>query len=203
MPIQAPSLDVLEQRTYRTAVDHGFFDLLLAAAVAVFALVFTLSQWFVLALFPLVLAKQPLLKLFNRRVVEPRAGHVRLSPMRLEQISTARKAAALAVFGLAFIVARLGDMDSPIVSTGPMAWLAETPQFQMAIIVGVGTAAAGWLLRLPRFISYGLLIVLTPLLAAITGLPAGIGWITATLLISAAGCRVLYQFVGNNPETGA
>ncbi len=201
--MQTSNLDALEKRSYRTAVDHGFFDLLLAAAVTALTLMFTVWPWFVLALFPLVIFKQPLLRLFNRQVVEPRAGHVRLGPMRLEQISTARRAAALAFFGLAFIVARLGDIESPISTAAPMVWLAETLQFQIAIIIGVGTAVAGWLFGLPRFLAYALVIVLAPLLAAIADLPVGTGWTIATLLILAAGCWVLYRFISNNPETGA
>jgi len=198
----ANTLEKLEAVTYRATVDHGFFDLLLAAAVACLALVFAVTQWFVLALFPLVMAKQPLLRLFNRRVAEPRLGHVRLGPKRLEQISIARKTTALAFFGLAFVVARLGDLESPISTAAPLVWLAETPQFQLAIIVGVGTAVAGWLFDLPRFMAYGALIVLAPLLAALAGLPAGTGWAIATLLILTAGGRVLYRFVRGNPETG-
>lgn len=201
--MQTANLDALEKRSYLTAVDQGFFDLLLAATVAAFTLVFAVSPWFVLALFPLVIAKQPLLKLFNREVVEPRVGHVRLGPTRLEQISTARKTAALALFGLAFIVARLGDVESPISTAAAIVWLAETPQFQIAIIFGIGTAIGGWLFGLPRFMIYGLLIVLAPWLAAVADLPAGTGWAFATLLILAIGCRELYRFVRDNPETGA
>jgi len=201
--MQTSSLDALETRAYRTVVDHGFFDLLLAAAVLGFTLVFAVSPLFVLALFPLVVFKQPLLKLFNREVVEPRVGHVRLGPVRMEQISAARKAAALAFFGLAFIVARLGDMGAPISTAAPVVWLAETPQFQIAIIIGTGTAVAGWLFGLPRFMVYGLLIMLAPLVTAVADLPAGTGWMTATLLILAAGCQVLYRFVRDNPKTSA
>jgi len=200
--MNADALKQLEQNAYRTAVDHGFFDLLLAAAVAILTLVFVTTPWFMLALFPLVIAKRPLLQLFNRKVVEPRVGHVRLGPVRLEQISTARKTAALALFGLAFVVARLDDLESPISMAASLAWLDKTPQFQLAIIFGVGTAIAGWLFRLPRFMAYGTLIVLAPLAAAIAGQPAGTGWAIATLLILAAGGRVLVRFVRGNPEVG-
>jgi len=198
--MQTSSLDALEKRAYRTAVDHGFFDLLLAAAVAVFTLVFTVWTWSVLALFPLLMGKQWLLGVFNRKVVEPRVGHVRLGQVRLEQISTARKATALAFFGLAFVGARLGELVAPLVTAAPLVWLADTPQFQMAIIAGVGTAVAGWLFELPRFMSYGLVILLGPLLAAVAGLPAGTGWAVATLIVGAAGCRVLIRFLRDNPE---
>ncbi len=201
--MQTSSLDALEKRAYRTAVDHGFFDLLLGAAVAALTLAFTVSWWFVLALFPLVMGKQPLLKLFGRTIVEPRIGHVRLGPARLDQISTARKTAALALFGLAFIVARLSDLASPTSTAAPWIWLAGHPQFQMAIIIGTGTAVAGWLFGLPRFMAYGLVIVLAPFLAAVAELPAGIGWAVATLLILAGGCRVLYRFISNNPEASS
>jgi len=196
------TLNDLEQNAYRTAVDHGFFDLLLATAVAILTLVFVTTPWFMLALFPLVIAKRPLRQLFNRKVVEPRVGHVRLGPVRLEQISTARKTAALALFGLAFVVARLDDLESPISMAASMAWLDKTPQFQLAIIFGVGTSIAGWLFRLPRFMAYGALIVLAPFVAAIAGQPAGTGWAIATLLILAAGGRVLVRFVRGNPELG-
>jgi len=200
--MNATTLNQLERNAYRHTVDHGFFDLLLATAVSAFALVFAASPWFVLALFPLVIAKRPLLEIFNRGIVEPRVGHVRLGPNRLEQITTARKTAALVLFGLAFIVARLGDLESPISTTAPMVWLAATPQFQIAILIGVGTAVAGWLFGLPRFLAYGLVIVLAPFVAALAGLPAGTGWAIATLLILAAGGRVLYRFVRDNPESG-
>jgi len=200
--MKTPTLHALEKRAYRTAVDHGFFDLLLAAAVAALTLVFAVSPWFVLALFPLAIAKQPLLRRFNREFVEPRIGHVRLGPSRLEQIGTARKTAAVALFGLAFVVARLGDLPSPVSASAPMVWLAETPQLQLAIIAGIGTAVAGWLFGLPRFLAYGGLIVLAPFLATIAGQPAGTGWAIATLLILAAGGRVLYRFVRGNPEIG-
>ncbi|MEX2500417.1 MAG: hypothetical protein WD397_16240 [Wenzhouxiangellaceae bacterium] len=201
--MQTSNLDALEKRTYRTAVDHGFFDLLLAAAMAAFTLVFVVSPWFVLALFPLVIAKQPLLRLFNREVVEPRAGHVRLGPMRLEQISTARKTAALVFIGLAFIVVRLGDTESPISTAAPIAWLAGNGQIQMAIIIGVGTAVAGWLFRLPRFMTYALVTVLAPVVASLGGLPAGTGWTISTLFVLTGGCRVLYRFIHENPEAAA
>lgn len=200
--MRANTLEKLETAAYRAAVDHGFFDLLLAAAVASLALVFAVTPWFVLALFPLVIAKQPLLRRFNRRVVEPHVGHVRLTPSRLEQISTARKSAAVALFGLAFIVARLGDMESPISTVAPMVWLAETPQFQLALIAGVGTAAAGWLFDLPRFLGYGLVILLAPFLAAIADLPAGTGWAIATLVILAAGGRVLFRSLRSDAAIG-
>ena len=198
--MQTASLDALEKRAYRTAVDHGFFDLLLAVAVMTFTLVFAVSWWFVLALFPLVMGKQWLLGAFTRKVVGPRVGHVRLGPVRLEQISSARKTAALVFFGLAFVVARLGELAAPVLTAAPLVWLADTPQFQMAIIAGVGTAVAGWLFELPRFMAYGLVIVLAPLLAALASLPAGTGWAIATLIILAAGSRVLYRFLADNPE---
>jgi hypothetical protein len=76
---------------------------------------------------------------------------------------------------LSFIVARLGDLASPVWSSAALVWLAETPQFQMAIIAGAATAVAGWLFGLPRFMAYGLVILLLPLLAALAGLPAGTG----------------------------
>lgn len=201
--MQTSRLEALEKRAYRTAVDHGFFDLLVAAALAALALVFSVSPYFVLALFPLVIAKQPLLRLFNRKVVEPRAGHVRLGPMRLEQIGTARKTAALVFFGLAFVVARLGDMASPISTAAPIVWLADNGQVQIAIIFGVGTGITGWLFRLPRFMAYAMLIVLAPVVASLSGLPAGTGWAIAALLVLMAGCRVLYRFIHENPEAAA
>ena len=200
--MNSTQLETLERDAYHARVDHGFFDLLLAAAAAAFALTIAVSSWFAMALFPLVIFKQPLLRLFNREIVEPRVGHVRLSPKRLEQISTARKAAALGFLVLAFVVAHLGDLVSPISTSAPMVWLAGTPQFQLAIIFGVGTGIAGWLFALPRFMAYGALIVLTPLLATAAGQPAGTGWAIATLLILAAGWRVLYRFLRGNPEAG-
>jgi len=197
--MESARLDSLEKRTYRAAVDHGFFDLLLAAGVAVFTLVFAVWTWCVLALFALVMGKQWLLGAFNSKLVEPRVGHVRLAPVRLAQISTARKTAALVFFGLAFVVARLSELAAPVVTAAPLVWLADTPQFQMAIIVGAGTAIAGWLFELPRFMAYGVVIVLAPLLAALAGLPAGTGWAVAALIILIAGARVLYRFLSENP----
>lgn len=201
--MQSARLDSLEKRTYRAAVDHGFFDLLLGVAAVIFTLALAVSPWFMLAVVALVIGKRALLKGFNRRVVEPRAGHVRLGPARLEQIGTARKSAALAFFGLALVVARLGDVASPISSAAPLVWLSGNPEFQLAIIVGVCAAVAGWLFELPRFMAYGLLIVLVPFVGAVAGLPAGTGWAIATLVILASGCRVLYRFVSDNPEARA
>ncbi|NBD96240.1 MAG: hypothetical protein GVY11_07190 [Gammaproteobacteria bacterium] len=198
--MQTSNLEALEKRVYRSSVDHGFFDLLLAGAVAIFTLMFTASPWFVLALFPLVMGKGWLLGVFNRRVVEPRVGHVRLGTARLEQISTARKTAAIAFFGLSLIVARLGDLASPVWPSAALVWLAETPQFQMAVIAGAATAVAGWLFGLPRFMAHGVVIVLAPLMAALAGLPAGTGWAIATVVVATIGARLLYRFVADNPE---
>ncbi len=192
------TLDALEKRTYLAAVDHGFFDLLLACAVTIFTLVVAVSAWFVLLLFPLVIFKQPMLKRFEQAFVEPRTGHVRLAAVRLDRISTARKTAALVFLGLVFIAARLGDLDWPILGAAPFALLADTPQAQIAILIGLGTAIAGWLFQMPRFIGYGIVIVSAPLLAAIADLPAGTGWAFAACIVLAAGVGVMVRFDRSN-----
>jgi len=201
MEMHNPSLDALEKRAYRTVVDHGFFDLLLAAAIVVLTLVFVLSKWFVLALFPIVLFKTWAQAAFNREIVEPRIGHVRLAPSRLDQISTARKTSAGVLFVLAFIVARLGDWP-PLSTIAPLAWLSNTPQVYMAVIAGAATGVTGWLFGLPRFIAYGFLVVAAPSMAVVAGMPAGTGWATASLIILITGCGLLIRFLRENPVDG-
>ena len=91
--------------------------------------------------------------------------------------------------------ARLGNLQATDTAWAPLAWLAETPSVQMALIVGTATALAGWLFDLPRFLAYGAIIVLAPLLAAVTGWPAGTGWAVATGVIAVAALRVLTLFL--------
>jgi len=196
--MQSSSLDALEKCAYRAAVDHGFFDLLLAVAVALFALTLAVWPWFVLGLLPLVMAKRMLLATFNRHVVEPRVGHVRLGPVRLDQISTARKTAALAVFGLGVIVARLDEIGATS-AIGPMVWLGDHKQVQIGIIAGVGIGVIGWLFQLPRFLAYALVVLCLPIATSLAGLPPGTGWALATLMVVAAACIILGRFVRNNP----
>ena len=196
--MQTTSLDALEKRAYRAAVDHGFFDLLLAVVVAIFALTVAVWPWFILALFALVLAKRPLMATFNRHVVEPRMGHVRLGSVRLDQISTARKTAALAIFGLGLIVARLDDIGATS-AIGPIVWLGDHKQVQIGIIAGVGIGVIGRLFQLPRFLAYALVVLCMPVAASLAGLPAGTGWAIATLIMVAAAGAIVLRFVRNNP----
>ena len=192
------TLERLEQSAYRRVVDHGFFDLLLAVVVAIFALTVAVWPWFILALFGLVLAKRPLMATFDRHVVEPRVGHVRLGPVRLDQISTARKTAALAVFGLGLIVARLDDIGATL-GIGPMLWLGDHKQIQIGIIAGVGIGVIGWLFQLPRFLAYALVVLCMPVATSLAGLPAGTGWAIATLIVAVAAGAIVRRFVRNNP----
>ena len=198
MHMQSSSLDALEKRAYRAAVDHGFFDLLLAVAVALFALTLAVWPWFVLGLFPLVMAKRMLLATFNRHVVDPRVGHVRLGPVRLDQISTARKTAALAIFGLGLIVVRLDEIGATS-GIGPMVWLGDHKQVQFGIIAGVGIGVIGWLFQLPRFLAYALVVLSMPVATSLAGLPAGTGWAIATLIVAVAAGAIVRRFVRNNP----
>ncbi|MCA1780241.1 MAG: hypothetical protein LC637_12925 [Xanthomonadaceae bacterium] len=192
------TLERLERSAYRSVVDHGFFDLLLAVVVAIFALTVAVWPWFILALFALVLAKRSLLATFNRHLVEPRVGHVRLGSVRLNQISTARKSAALAIFGLGLIVARLDEIGATS-AIGPMLWLGDHKQVQIGIIAGVGIGVIGWLFQLPRFLAYALVVLCMPVAASLGGLPAGTGWAIATLIVAVAAGTILLRFVHNNP----
>lgn len=197
--MQISNLDALERRAYQATVDHGFFDLLLAAAVAVFALTVAVSPWCILAMFPLVIAKRPLLKAFNRHVVEPRVGHVQLSPVRLEQISTARKTAALALIGLSLFINRVGDLVAPLGDSGPLVWLGNHAEVQIALVAGLAIALLAWLFRLPRFFAYSLVVPAVPAATAAAGLPPSTGWVISTLIVLAAATSVLVRFVHRNP----
>lgn len=187
------NLEKLERAAFRTSVDHGFFDLLLGAILVALTLAMLLSPWIALVVIAFVIAKRPLLKAFNRRVVEPRVGYVRLSSMRLDQISNARKAAALAFFGIAFIIHRLEETARPFV------WLDDHAPMQIALIAAITIATAGWLFQLRRFMFYAVVVALTPALAVWSGLQAVTGLTVATLIVLGCGGIGLYQFVHRNP----
>lgn len=191
--MNSPTPDKLEYQAYRTVTDHGFYDLLLGAGLIVFTLAIITSPWATLVVIPLILAKQPLLKGFSHRIVEPRIGHVRLNAVRMDQISTARKVAAIAFFGVAFTIHRLEETARPFV------WLDDHAPVQMALIAGIAIATTGWLFGLHRFLLYALVVLVAPIATTLAGLPGGFGWMIATLIVLCAGGFVLYRFLQCNP----
>lgn len=193
--MKSPAFEKLEQSAYRTTTDHGFLDLLLGVVLVHFTLALLVWPWIVLALIPLMMAKKPLLASFRRRIVEPRIGHVQLSAVRLDQISAARKSTALAFLLTSILISRLEDRMPGL------TWLNDHPPIQLAIIVATGTAAAGWMFELPRFLVYSLIVLLAPILVALLSLPPGSGWVVATVVVLGTGITRLYRFCSENPAT--
>jgi hypothetical protein len=150
-----------EKKVYRSVVDDGLWDVLLATFVSMWAIAPLLSPrlgdfWSSATIIPALAVVYMIVRFLRRRVVEPRVGVVRFGKERQARLRTF--AVVMLVVNLVFFVAGLVAAVSPI----PRGWSVT---FGFAIVPLVLFSTAAYLLDFPRLYTYGLLLAA----AALTG----------------------------------
>jgi hypothetical protein len=191
-------LKSLERRTFRTITDDGLWDVLLALVFALFAVAPMLSQvlgdfWSAAVFLPIWLAAYLIVRFVRRRIVIPRVGTVRFGSERRQRLHRF----ALVMLGVNAAAALLGL----IVTAGvQMNWLefGSDPgnigyPVILAIVILAGFTAAAYMLNIPRYYLYGLMLAIAPVigewlwrndLAAHHGYPIAFGVASAVMFVA-------------------
>ncbi len=207
-------LKAAERRAFRTAVDHGLWDVFLASVVAMLAIAPLLSGtmgdfWSSAIFLPVYGGVYLAIRLIRERVVVPRVGLVRFGPYRKRRLRGFTVvmlifnvvAALLGIIAFIAVERGMGEPFIPIV---------------FSLIVLVGFSLAAYFLEIPRLFLYGILLAAGsligewlfrrgyvshhgyPVVAGITaGVIAAVGLIKFALLVRSHGP------VGDGPSPAA
>jgi hypothetical protein len=188
-------LKTLERRTFRTVIDDGLWDVVIATFFAMFAIAPLLSEsmgdfWSVAVFLPVWLAVYLAVRVIRRTVVEPSIGTVRFGTERRERLRRLSlgllvvNAAAAILGALAYIGVEMDWLDLGDGSIGyPLG---------LGIAVLVGFSGAAFVTGIPRYYAYGLMLAVAPLvgewlwrkdLAAHHGYPIVFGVAAAIIFI--------------------
>jgi hypothetical protein len=189
-------LKTLEQRTFRTVVDDGLWDVVIAAFFAMFAFAPLLSErlgdfWSAAVFVPVWVATYSAVRVVRHRVIAPRVGTVRFGAdrrqwlQRLGFVMVAVNALAAAAGVLAFIAVQLNWLD---LADGGVAY-----PLVLGMIVLIGFSLAARITGITRYYAYGLLLAVAALvgewlwregLAAHHGYPVMFGSAAAIILFT-------------------
>ena len=155
-------LKATERRVFRTAVDHGLWDVFIASVVAMLAIAPLLSGtmgdfWSSAVFLPIWGGVYLAIRLIRERVVVPRVGLVRFGPSRKQRLW--RFTVVMLVFnvvaallGVAASIALQRDVGGPLIPI----------MFPLLLLVGFSLAA--YFLEIPRLFFYGVLLAAAPLI---------------------------------------
>lgn len=189
-------LKALEQRTFRTAIDDGLWDILVATVFANLAIAPLLSEdlgdfWSSALLAPIWLAAYVMILVVRRRFVSPRVGTVQFGAARRRRLRRL-SIVLLIVNVLAAVlgaVAAIGVlMDWIDLGSGSMGY-----PLGLGFTVLVGFSAAARVTGITRYYLYGLMLAIAPLigewlwrndLASHHGFPIVFGVAAVTILVT-------------------
>ena len=149
-----------EKKVFRSVVDDGLWDVLLATLVSMWALAPLLSRWMgdfwsSAAFLPVLAVVYLIVRFLRRRVVEPRVGVVRFGEKRQARLRTFT--VVMLVLNIVLFVGGLVAAVSPI----PRGWSVT---LGAAIVPLALFSIAARLLDFPRLFAYGLLLAAAPLI---------------------------------------
>ena len=180
----------LESRSYRLSVDHGLIDILIGAVLIAFGLMLhaDLDYMPVIVFFIGVVAYPRA----QRRLIEPRIGHVRLHVDRVARLKTWKwltfGVLLTTVFGV-LALRGLGWIDYP----ENAAPLIVTGCFALAL------AVAAWLFGIRRGFAWAAILLTGGLIEWRFDLDYGLSWYFSGGLIVLAGLLMLVRFMRANP----
>jgi hypothetical protein len=177
-----------ERRLFQAYWDDGTLDLVVGAAVALIGVGYVVEQLLAeIVVVPLGIVAWMVLR---ARVVEPRAGYVKLSRSRRER--STRELAATVGVGIGMMVfcaalalkLRTGDADLA-------RWVGGLP----ALLVALPVLIAGALIRAPRFSAYAAAFVLGAVACVPTGFGPGVPLMVGGAVMGAVGATLLARFL--------
>jgi hypothetical protein len=151
----------LERATYRASMDSGLWDVLLAGVISMLAIAPLLSVhlgdfWSAAVFIPVYAVILVVIRILTVRVVRPRIGLVELAYGRRQRLQTLATIMlvvnVVALIGGFVAAARAPAVGGPIVS------------FAMSMVILVGFSLASFMLEIPRFFFYGLMLAAAPLI---------------------------------------
>lgn len=188
--MQTSSLGAMENRAYRLVVDHGLFDVLIGAFLIAMGLMLhaDLDYMPVVVFFVGVAGLQQ----GRRRLIEPRAGHVRLNAERMARLKAWRwltmLALVVAVFGV-LAMQGLGWIDLPL-NARPLV---------VAGCIALALALAAWLFGIYRWLVFAALVLAGGVIEWRFDLAYGVSWYFSGGLVVLAGLALVLRFVRNHP----
>jgi hypothetical protein len=212
--VTSDDLKAAERRVFRTAVDHGLWDVFLASVVAMLAIAPLLSGtmgdfWSSAIFLPVYGGVYVAIRLLRERVVVPRVGLVQFGSYRRKRLR--RFVVVMLVFNVVALV--LGTIAAIAVQRG--MGVPFIP-IVFALLVLVGFSLAAYFLNIPRLFLYGVLLAVGsligewlfrrgyvshhgyPVVAGVTaGVIAAVGLIKFVLLVRSHGP------VGDGPSPAA
>lgn len=185
----------VEQELYRNFWDDGLLDLLAGLGVLLIGVGWQFDQPVLAAVGPALLVTMwaPL----RRAIVDPRAGYVEFSAGVRARESRGRW--MLVSVGVIALLAGIGAyvvaMRGGVMQIGPL--VAGLP----AVLLGVGAALAGGVLRLPRFTAYAMALVVLGAITVLYGLRPGAPMLVAGPIVLGSGVVLMARFLRDHPAT--
>lgn len=188
--MQTSSLDGLKNRAYRTAMDHGLLDVLIGAFLVAIGLMLhaDLDYMPVVVFFVGVVAFEQA----NRRLIEPRIGHVRLLAEHRAQLKAWRWLTMLAL-----VIAVFG-----VVAMRGLGWIDYPDNARSLVVTGclaLPLALAAWLFGIHRWFVYAAIVFAGGIIEWRFGLAYGASWYFSGGLIVVAGLALVLRFVHRHP----
>ena len=183
-------LKKIERATFRASMDSGLWDILLASVISMLAIAPLLSvhigdYWSSAVFIPVYAVILVMIRFLTVRVIRPRIGVVELARPRRQRLQTLA-VIMLVVNVVALIAGFVAATRAPVVG-GPVV------SFAMSMVILVGFSLASFMLEIPRFFFYGLMLAVAPLIgealfirgyASHHGFPIVFGVSSVVILIS-------------------
>lgn len=189
------SLASFEESVFRSRFDDGLLDVLVGLGISLlggFWLIPDLAGLSGVA--PALLI--PFWPILRKRITEPRIGQVEFSPPR--RADTKRGLRGILVTGMGAFL--LGVVVFAIALRGGMDTLRPIVPMVPGIILAVGLALGGAMVKAPRFFAYSAwMLAVSVLMGALLRFHPGAHMLTGGLLILVSGTVLLTQFLRKNP----
>ncbi|MDT8409283.1 MAG: hypothetical protein RQ741_06765 [Wenzhouxiangellaceae bacterium] len=188
-------LDQLERSAYRSRIDHGLFDVFIGAFLVAIGLMLhaDLDYMPVIVFFVGVLAFEQA----QRRLIEPRIGHVRLRAERRAQLKAWRWLTLLALVAAVF----------GIIAMRALGWIDYPANARPLVVTGcfaLPLALAASLFGIRRWFIHAGIVVVGGVIEWRFGLAYGASWYFSGSLIVVTGLVLVRRFVRQHPaEDGA
>jgi len=185
----------VERRVVRSFWDDGLIDILSGMGVLLIGISWQFDLVPLGAVAPMILV--PFWKPLRKRITEPRLGYVEFSDAqesRQRSFLTWSIVAGCVTFTMGvgvYFIARSGGGRLPLGD-----WVAALP----ACLIGGMAAVTSLLILVPRFISYGIVLVLSGICVVLLDQRPGVALIAGGVVVTLAGLSRLVSFLRSHPQ---
>lgn len=180
----------VERRIVRRYWDDGLIDVLSGIGVLLIGLAWQCNLVPLGAVAPAMLI--PFWSPLRKRITEPRMGYVEFSDdQEGRQRSFLLWTIGIGCLTFAIVVGAYFLRTSPLAGVAAESWIAALP----ACLIGVLAAAVSFLILVPRFLAYGVVLALAGVAVVVLDMRPGAAMIAGGIIVTGVGLLRLAKFV--------